>query len=79
MQRRGLGALDFFEPVGNTYGADDDPIQPDNYTVYVPANRFQLSNDAFSQLRRTIDPLAPSSNFEIELYLQTLAYITSLT
>ena len=77
MQRRGLDALDFFEPVDEMYGVDEDSFEQNDYTVFVPPNRFQLGDHALSQLSHTVDPLAQSTNFGIELYLQTLAHINS--
>ena len=75
LQRRGLDALDFFDTVDDLYGAHEGSAEQDEYTVHVPPNRFQISDDALSQLRHTIDPLVQSSHFGIELYLKTLAFL----
>ena len=75
LQRTGLHALDFFDAVDDMYGAYEDFVEQDEHTVNVPSNRFQLSDDAFSQLCHTVDTQAPSSNFGIELYLQALSFI----
>ena len=75
LQRAGLHALDFFDNVDDMYGTYDDFVEQDEHTVNVPFNRFQLSDNAFAQLCHTVDPRAPSTNFGIELYLQTLLFI----
>lgn len=56
---------------------EDESVQ-DDYTVYVPSNRFELSGEHLSELRHIVDPLVHSSNYGIELYQQTLAFIHSL-
>ena len=75
LQRAGLHALDFFNVVDDTYGAYDDSSEHDENTVHVPANRFHLNDTALSQLRATVNPMAQSHNFGIDLYLQTLSFI----
>ena len=75
LQRRGIAALDFFEARDEMYGTDDSEHTQDDYTVYVPPNCFELTDDFLSQLRHTVDPLAQSNNYGIELYLQTLAFL----
>ena len=79
LQRRGLPALDFFEVMDDLYGVEyESAAAQDDYTVQVPPNRFELSEEHLSQLRHLVDPLAQSSNFGIELYLQVLAFINSV-
>lgn len=76
LQRRGQHALDFYDQVNEMYGVDgDDGAVQDDYTVHVPPNRFELSEELLMQLRHTVDPLAVSSNYGIELYLQALSFI----
>ena len=53
-------------------------VAHDDYTVHVHPNCFKLSEEHLSQLRHLVDPLAQSSNFGIELYLQVLAFINSV-
>ena len=62
------------------YGVEDDDsaVEQDDYTVYVPPNRFALTEEHFAQLQSRVNPLAESDNFGIELYLQTLAFLCSV-
>ena len=81
LQRRGLHALDFFEDVDEMYGVseeDEDVYVPDDYTVHVPSNRSELSEEHLSQLRHIVNPVVDSSNFGIELYQQALAFVYSV-
>lgn len=78
LQRRGIAALDFFESQDQIYGTDGSEHMQDDYTVYVPPNRFELTDDCLFQLRRTVNPLAQSNNYGIELYLQTLAFLRDI-
>lgn len=81
LQRRGLHALDFFEQVDEMYGVDeqfDDVSVEDDYTVHVTPNHFEHSAEQMSELHHLVDPLVHSSNYGIELYQQTLAFIHSM-
>jgi hypothetical protein len=78
LQRRGLDALDFFDAVGDMYGAYKELVKQDEYTVHVPPTRFQISDDDLSQLFRTAEQLAQSSNFGIELYPQTVTFLRQI-
>ena len=69
---RGTG---LFEAVDEMCGADEELGEQDDYLVYVPPNRFQLTADLLSQLHHTVNPLAPSRNYGIGLYLQALSFI----
>ena len=61
LQRRGLHALDFFERVDNMYGVDDeDSTMEDDYTVYIPPNRFALTEEHLAELHSIVSPLAES-------------------
>ena len=47
-------------------------------TVEVPEVSFQLNAINFQSLRNSIDPLAPSDNFGIDLYENALDFICNI-
>ena len=77
LQRRGLHALDFFHQVDSMYGVDeeDGALEENDYTVYIPSNTFILTEEHLAQLQTSINPLADSTNYGIELYQQTLTFL----
>ena len=66
--------LDFLDQVHENYGVSpDDPIpELDGNAVIIPETRFDISDRVFLQLQQQVDPLTESTNYDIELYLQTL-------
>ncbi len=79
LRHSGLTAFDFFEDVDLNYGVDNDgPVPVIEGTVTVPEMSFELSEVSFAQLQRTIDPLAPSDEYSIDLYEQTLFFFNHL-
>ena len=56
------------------YGIDEDGPIPssDLQQVVVPRNSISLDDDQFIALQDTVDPLANSNNYGIELYEQTV-------
>ena len=77
-----LHALDFFYHVDAMYGIEleelENSIPKDNeYTVYIPPNSFQISEEVLLKLQATVNPLAESHNFAIELYLEVLRFIST--
>ena len=76
--QRGFQNLDTLQQVDSLYGVDEiDDAQDsgDEYTVYIPPNSFQLTEDALTQLQATVNPLSESHNFGIELYIQILQFL----
>lgn len=79
LQRRGLHALNFFDHVGDQYGVEDDSSAvEDEYTVHIPPNRFSLTEEHLAELQSSVNPLAESDNFGINLYLETLTFLRTL-
>ena len=50
-------------------------MEQDDYTVYISLNRFALTEEHLAQLQATVNPLADSDNFGIELYHETHFYV----
>ena len=79
LQHSGMVALDFMDKVDQSYGVDRDgpiPLGEGPLAVRVPENSLHLSEEMLAQLRATVDPLAESSNYGIELYEETLALLS---
>ena len=73
----GLSCL--FDCVDDTYGVeDDDSAVEDEYTVHISPNRFSLAEEHLAELRSSVNPLAESSNFGIDLYLETLTLLCTI-
>ena len=80
LRNSGLVALDFFDNTPEDYGAgegvnDDDD---DDDGVVIPVTQVQLSDEHLSELRESINPLADSDDFGIDLYQQVLEYVQSV-
>ena len=76
--QRGFQNLDTLQQVDSLYGVDeidDAQYSGDEYTVYIPPNSFQLTEDALTRLQATVNPLSESHNFGVELYIQTLQFL----
>ena len=61
------------------YGTEENGLVPqddDDEGVEVPECQFFLSDEHLSQLRETVDPLQSSENYGIELYEQTIGFVT---
>lgn len=78
LQRSELVALDFFEGVNESYGIAEEGLTTNSEAVEIPENTFTLRDDHLQELNRRIDPLCDSSNYGIDLYLQTLNYFRSV-
>lgn len=63
------------------YGIDWEGPLPDEAncqdSVEVPETRCPLNQEQFQELVSTIDPLAPTCSYGIDIYLQTLAFTVS--
>jgi hypothetical protein len=80
MQRSGLTALDFFDPVDEEeYGVQDEGMDSvDSSTVAVPEGRLQLSSEHLSQLQDNFDPLTESANHGVEVYQEVVMFVEHL-
>ena len=78
LRHSGSVAVDFFEEVGDSYGVEELGYSVEDAvgTVEVPQCTFALEEDHFLQLRQEVNPLSDSDNFGIELYEETLLFIS---
>lgn len=82
LQNSQLDALDFFENVDADYGIDPDgpvPFGGEENGVIVPDTSLRFSDGDLETLHHNIDPCSTSENYGMDLYEQTLQYITTLT
>ena len=80
LQHSQLAALDFFDVADEDYGLDHDgplPTADDGVGIQVPNVSIQFSATDIDNLLRNIDPCGPSDTFGIEIYEQTLNYISA--
>ena len=79
LQRSGLTAVDFFHHIEADYGAEIGLSVADNEGgVTVPECQFSLQDEHYSLLQQQVLPLASSDNYGIELYQETLQFISSI-
>ena len=78
LQQSGLAAVDFFASVDDSYGIEEEGLASDDSGVEVPRIAFSLTDEHYEQLQQNVNPLAESSNFGIELYIQTLGFINTI-
>ena len=72
-----LTALDFFENVDVDYGIDDDgPLPEGESSVSIPECMYEINDATFTELQQTIDPLGPSDDYGMNLYEQTLQFLS---
>ena len=79
LQHSGRTGVDFFSTVDDLYGVEEAglAVQADAEGVPVPECRFSLEEDHFTQLQELVDPLATSDNYAIELYEQTVNFVST--
>ena len=77
-----MDALDIDNRVDENYGIDPDCHLPTDSEscIVVPENRITFSDvdTCIRALKQTIDPLSASDNHGIDIYEQTLQYISTL-
>ena len=84
LQHSGLTAMDYFNTVDSSYGIDgDEPVLLDDdthisYGVEVPRCSFRLTDVQYRILQYTIDPLASSDEYGIDLFEQVIQFINEL-
>jgi hypothetical protein len=73
-------AFDFDENVNDLYGIDHDgPLVSDvDNEVHIPQSSLRFFTRDIATLRGVVNPLSPSDNYGIDLYEQTVQYITTL-
>ena len=82
LQNSNLSAMDFFEDVNESYGIDPQgpvSVASDRSGVEIPQNTLHFSERDIYMLKQTVDPCAASDNYGIDLYEQTLEYISNLS
>ena len=83
LQNSGLAAMDFFLSVDEDYGVDPNGPNAvedeDDGCIAIPQTTLKFSESDASLLRQNVDPLAPSQNYGLELYEQTLNVILTFT
>jgi hypothetical protein len=79
LQHSGIDALDIETMVDNSYGIDpDSDIAANNENIVVPENRITFSGADMRALKTAIDPLGASDTYAIDLYEQTVQFISTL-
>lgn len=80
LQNSGIDALDFGDTVGENYGIDPDSnIATDEHAIEVPQNTIGFSATDIQALKQAINPLDVSENYGIDLYEETLHFISNFT
>ena len=82
LRNSGLSALDFFDSVPGTYGVDNDLGVPASDIdevegVEVPATELVMSAEQLEELHSTINPLATSDDFGVDIFMQTIELVHS--
>ena len=76
LSQTNLPALDFFEPVSERYGVDDEGFVPESDChVCVPPLDIDLDNETLEVLQCEVDPLLESSLYGVDLYQHALQII----
>jgi len=71
LQQSSLAATDFFSLVDEEYGVDPNgpnAVDDEDGGITIPQTTLKFSELDLSLLRRTVDPLAPTQNYALELY-----------
>ena len=79
LHNAGMIALDFLDSVDNHYGIDSGHLKVDNddEILTVSPINIQLNQQQITSLQHTINPLATSENYGIEIYQQPLNCLTT--
>ncbi len=78
LQASNMGALDFADQVGNTYGVDSEIYAGQNdEAVVVPENPIKFSEADIQILKLAVNPLGVSDNYGIDIYEQTILVISA--
>ena len=72
-----------FQAVGEDYGIDfDDPHPSEEYdglsSVEVPETEIPITQEAYQQPSRSINPLRDSEFYDIDIYSDVLQFITQI-
>ena len=72
LRNMGMTALDFLDTVNDQYGIDDGHLTANDTELMIPEVNVQLTSHQMQRLETTINPLATSDNYGIELYITTV-------
>lgn len=79
LQRSGMAAVDFFDDISDDYGADEQGLATeDSEGVTVPAIDVNISEENLRLLQQQINPLHDDGNYGINIYEETLAFISRI-
>lgn len=80
LQNSQIAALDFFDSVDESYGIDPDgPITLSELGITIPESAVRFSVSDIQALKVHVDPCGISGNYGIDLYEQTLQFISGFT
>ena len=79
LQNSHIPALDYFHTVDETYGIDPDGPVLLSEGISVPRTNLPFSAEDIALLEEHIDPHSVTDNYGIDLYEQTLQFISSVT
>ena len=70
----GMISLDFFDTVNDQYGIDEGHLttNEDDVELLIPEVNVHLTSNQMQQIETTINPLASSDNYGIDLYIRTV-------
>lgn len=83
LQQSGLVAMDFFEQVADDYGVIEDGLAMEESLsegegVPIPRSTIELHEEQFQQLQNLVNPLSESTNYGIDLYLETIHFLDTI-
>ena len=80
LQQSGLTAMDFFSAIDDGYGEEDNGyVVEENENVVIPPVQLATNDDQLESLHNLVNPLSSSNNHGIELYLETVQFLESIT
>jgi len=76
-----MATVDFFETVEDNYGVEENGLLGvDDYSgVEVPEVQFELTAEQLANMQQRVNPLRGSDNYGIDLYEETLHFLSNLT
>ena len=75
-----MAAVDLFESIGNNYGIEENGLPEDNLgAVNISEEGFALTIVHLANLDYLVDPQRESNYYGIDLYEETLYFITNAT
>ena len=72
----GRSEVDFFDYVDSSYGTVEQGLVAEDDSIQVPQCDFSLTEEHYIELQQVVNPLQSSDNYGIELYEQTVGFIT---